>query len=476
MVSDLIEDESVLKKAKYPDQKANDVFQYFSHLTGINYHKIQNFNPLESKNPIKELEELEEEYVELSEENYITPSGDEKVLVDFGDMAWFDLGKGACDEEADAMGHCGNQPSEREGDRIFSLRKVINVNGETFHKPHLTFIFNSGFLGEMKGRANEKPARRYHKYIVELLKLPIIKGVAGGGYAPEHNFEVDDLDEKYIEELRKLKGDEFVDNAGNPLLPIQILQKQFNEGDKSVVYELVERANLYIEGVIEGSGYYDVSYDKSNDKFYIDAPDFNTWEINKINEGYLDIDPTGLDNYEEFIDSNFTGNFKASIERYIYNTYQEDIQDYFGIDEDEYDFDFVDDNLNEIISNIADSIQMSLNRLYGDAVESGIMSEIISAVNSAKADFLSDLFLEDMTVFEFIDADKFYIKDNNVYGYVENLDTPEVESNLEDMFRVDEPYNGYSGFDDSILEDDEVVEEAFRSNDVELDYFQKEEE
>ncbi len=119
------------------------------------------------------------------------------IVLNFGDgFVWADLGRGACSEEADAMGHCGNVPSKQDGDTILSLRQIAQEGNKKYWRPCLTFILHKdGFLGEMKGRANEKPAERYHKYILPLLKLDIIKGIRGGGYAPERNFTIGDLTE-----------------------------------------------------------------------------------------------------------------------------------------------------------------------------------------------------------------------------------------------------------------------------------------
>jgi len=109
------------------------------------------------------------------------------------DRHWFGLGIGSCDAEGKAMGHCGNVPSKVPGDKIISLRTEHNLSGKKYHEPHLTFISNKGFLGEMKGRGNEKPTKEYHKDIAELLKDKRIKGVLGGGYAEENNFSFSDL-------------------------------------------------------------------------------------------------------------------------------------------------------------------------------------------------------------------------------------------------------------------------------------------
>lgn len=129
----------------------------------------------------------------------------DKIVLSFedGKRAWWLLDRGGCREEGDVMGHCGNVPSQRPGDRILSFRTKIQ---DDWWKPHLTFILDkNGLLGEMKGRGNEKPAERYHPYIVELLKnKKLINGIKGGGYLPQNNFSLDDLDDDVKEQLLNL--------------------------------------------------------------------------------------------------------------------------------------------------------------------------------------------------------------------------------------------------------------------------------
>jgi hypothetical protein len=116
---------------------------------------------------------------------------------------WFDLGKGSCRSEGKAMVHCGNVPTEVEGDRILSLRTEHKIGDKTYHEPHLTFIYNNGFLGEMKGRGNDKPAKHYHREIANLLKDPRIKGIIGGGFKPKSNFHFSDLSPELQQEVLK---------------------------------------------------------------------------------------------------------------------------------------------------------------------------------------------------------------------------------------------------------------------------------
>jgi hypothetical protein len=131
----------------------------------------------------------------------MTDDEDAELVLQFPDgFAWWNLNRYSCRQEGDAMGHCGNTASGRDGETILSLRKKIEKGGQETWFPCATFILDeNGMLGEMKGRGNEKPAKKYHPYIVALLRHHLIKGIKGGGYAPEQNFNLahlEDDDEK----------------------------------------------------------------------------------------------------------------------------------------------------------------------------------------------------------------------------------------------------------------------------------------
>lgn len=128
---------------------------------------------------------------------------DAEKLIDFGDgWAWWDLGVPECDLEGSSMGHCGNTAASKSDDRVLSLRREVVKNGVRLHRPSLTFVLHKdGYLGEMKGRGNKKPAPEYHPYIIALLKHPRIEGIRGGGHAPDQNFSLYDLDQNARKEL-----------------------------------------------------------------------------------------------------------------------------------------------------------------------------------------------------------------------------------------------------------------------------------
>src|SRR5208337_4783116 len=153
------------------------------------------------------------------QKSLIKPQGADKIWMQLPDgWAWWWLPRAYCSAEAEAMGHCGNRP--RSGEKnvsILSLREPKQYGKETRWYPHLTFILHgtgdSGMLGEMKGRDNDKPVPKYHPYIVALLKDERIKGVMGGGYLPAHNFKLSDLSPEMMEDLSKARPELASDDA-----------------------------------------------------------------------------------------------------------------------------------------------------------------------------------------------------------------------------------------------------------------------
>jgi hypothetical protein len=146
------------------------------------------------------------------EKSLITPETEDEILISFPDgFAWWLLPRGGCSVEAEAMGHCGNVPSQRSDDQILSLRRQVRWGDVVKWYPVATFILDAdGQLGEMKGRGNDKPQPKYHPYVVELLRHHMINGIKGGGYTPENNFSMSDLDpqtrEQLIADKPELKG------------------------------------------------------------------------------------------------------------------------------------------------------------------------------------------------------------------------------------------------------------------------------
>lgn len=144
---------------------------------------------------------------EMYRQRRLLPRSDrDQVIIRCPDgLCWVDLETHVCRHEAGAMGHCGNGAG-RVSDNILSLRKPITFRGQPYWYPICTFIVDpNGMLGEMKGRSNDKPAERYHPDIIILLRSEYVDGIKGGGYRPENNFSLDDLDPDVAAQLLEEK-------------------------------------------------------------------------------------------------------------------------------------------------------------------------------------------------------------------------------------------------------------------------------
>lgn len=212
-ISNILKREIDITKSKanvgsYREYQLSNIIRSLEHFLSLDrVSKIQN-HTWRNESPSDLLgifREYEQEWQEERNDSGVPIRDGDTLLIPFdgGSKAWWLLSRGACRDEADAMGHCGNVPSQKSGDRILSFRLKSE---NSLWTPKLTFILHKdGYLGEMKGRANEKPAPRYHPYIIELLKNDLIKGIRGGGYAAENNFSLEDLPENARKELVELK-------------------------------------------------------------------------------------------------------------------------------------------------------------------------------------------------------------------------------------------------------------------------------
>jgi hypothetical protein len=197
----------------------NNLMTNLQHYTTVPSPELQKivFDKQSPSELMQQMSEIEEEWKGSANDDadakemdkagrLLRPDDAHEIVMSFPDgFVWFDLKKRGCPEEANAMGHCGNG-SGRHGETVLSLRKPIKMGDRMKWYPVCTFILDQhGMLGEMKGRNNDKPVARYHKYIVPLLMSERIKGIKGGGYMPENNFKLSDLPEEEAEELLEQK-------------------------------------------------------------------------------------------------------------------------------------------------------------------------------------------------------------------------------------------------------------------------------
>lgn len=217
--------------------------QKLEHYFGLEDADIQNMQfsyetPDQVIDKLKTVEDEIKSRVESEQRVLSEPedgSGDEP-FIKFGDgWVWWLLGRAYCSAEAKAMGHCGNSPRAGSDDRIISLRQPVTKGGKKYWSPHLTFVVNGDWLlGEMKGRGNDKPAKKYHPYIISLLKDPRIKGSKGATWFASHNFKLTDLTDEEQDEVY----------AANPNFSRKVYDPKHDRDP-----ELVKRiaANLNIE-------------------------------------------------------------------------------------------------------------------------------------------------------------------------------------------------------------------------------------
>ncbi|ASV44046.1 hypothetical protein PBI_SCTP2_31 [Salicola phage SCTP-2] len=218
--------------------------QKIEHFLSLDYQPIQQLNPLDYKSfeDLEEaLSELEDEWREqiAEEKRYLKLQDGDEIFKDYGNYVWIKLDRSRCEEEADAMGHCGNRPAGNTDARILSFRERIKKDDKTLYKPHLTFILEeNGYLGEMKGYANDKPSSKYHPYIIDLLQMDMVKGITGGGFEAENNFEMSDLDTDVREQLVKEKP---------TLEPLEYYEESMKENGYVDNNNVVEIVSEYLE-------------------------------------------------------------------------------------------------------------------------------------------------------------------------------------------------------------------------------------
>ena len=224
-----------------PKSFTEDVKSSLEHYSGMTHIPDVANTRFTSSHSFKEgidiLREAEKQYIERTKnkKNFAELPSTAKKVLDFGDgMAWWDLRKPYCENEGMAMGHCGNKASHKPYHTILSLRKEYNLDGKKYYEPHLTFVLDKeyGALGEMKGRANEKPSPKYHRYIKELLKQPFIKMIKGGGYRPENNFCFSDLALEYQKEVLDVNPDLVYDDVSQDnLYKILMLPEEYRHAE-----------------------------------------------------------------------------------------------------------------------------------------------------------------------------------------------------------------------------------------------------
>jgi hypothetical protein len=337
---------------------------------------------------------------------------------------WVDLERGYCSQEAEAMGHCGNSGAA-QGDNIVSLRDPEGY-------AHLTFIINNGHLGESKGRANNKPSKKYHKAIVELLKSDHIHVVRGGGYAPENNFHLDDLHDDHHKEL---KDKPYLDDPIGYALDT-------NKGNE----------NDMVGAVNEAFNSYDFeSFDGSN----FGLGTFETWgEIEEASKWWhKEVDNiTWLDDPWQYMDGQQHGYSTSDLLEKLNKKNQDDLLKYF---KEDYPKEFEEMELEELVD-MDDEIENALSNAASDTHEHAVESEAYKSMQSQLGDADENGFYIDFKTHPWkliLPLDRV----RELYKEMqrdETLDDGELSEYIKLTYSA--PYNGYDGyghFDDDNFND-----------------------
>lgn len=290
------------------------------HFMSLPVNEIQNF-PFEWQVPydvVNAFGRAEGEWQKSLKGNVPTRE-EHRPVVKFPDgSVWMDLGVAGCKEEGAAMGHCGNDPTQRSGQTVLSYRTPsTDKEGNPMWKPHLTFILdtNTGLIGEMKGRNNQKPDKKYHNIIMELLRQDFIKGIAGGGYKPENNFRLSDLDEDQFDEMIAMK----------PALADPY--DQFIFDDREVTPELVSKLDTVLSDDL-GLGF--VGYDEPNNMFILEDGLGNAEDVfggYSQEAGELYIDDDDMSTFmEKYFTNTMGADEVASLARYFNAKYPDEDQ------------------------------------------------------------------------------------------------------------------------------------------------------
>ena len=320
-------DSSLQTRGIFPDNSASSFIQALIHSLGTHgiSDKVRAMPLKPDMTPIQAVEgwkEIEDEWLQSlkDDERSIAHSGpisgpegdgtwnetfDEFIKFPDG-SAWFNLNKEFCKDEGGSMGHCGNTAGHRQGDTILSYR-TPNLHKPGYFTPHLTFIYNtdSELIGEMKGYGNQKPAKKYHEVIKTLILDDRIKGIAGGGYLPEENFSVWDLDDaaELVKKKPSLSGDnllKYVQMVGVDDTLVELVHNRMGEGARFVPLPTVGRGPDMVRLTDEYPNFFQLIEKEFSDAPYVHmlnaAMEGGAWGIGS---GQYDFDQQAIDMSEE---------------------------------------------------------------------------------------------------------------------------------------------------------------------------------
>jgi hypothetical protein len=448
-----------------PDNFLNRCEHFFSlPIAGIQDYVFGNKNP---GIITRDFQTMEREW--QADQRSMIEHKDESVLLSFpSGMMWVDLRRPNCRIEGDAMGHCGNTAGSKHDDTVLSLRKIIEKGDRKYWQPYLTFILHGdGYLGEMKGRGNDKPAERYHPYILALLEAKnsngwIIKGIRGGGYMPENNFSVNDLTEDEQNALFEKRPE---------LASVKWAYERFGLVDhvkESIVDELVNETGHNVSGpwdedylVLEKMANWEDFVDSYGDdkaQYYAKYLTGDDYLENDYNHDISDV--------ERFLD-NLPSKTVAAIGQYLKTTYNisedEDFDEEYGDEFDPTNTTHIAKILRNEDDEIYGEILSSLETGERDGAEKEMQEAMEQAFRDADLDFSEVVFDNETGQFEYDTPVLIRISGKKA---VELLASPDDISNIAyegwmegKKIKLEEPQYGFQDYDE-----ESAIDNFFESN------------
>ena len=442
-----------------PSNSVNPRLYELEHFLSLPIPEIQNLQ-FKNQTPIEIISifsEAERQW-KASRGQLVPFNDDDKVVMQFPDgFAWVFLDREYCETEGGAMGHCGNRPSARRGDTILSLRRLVQTGNEKLWRPSLTFIIDgNGLIGEMKGRGNEKPAEKYHPHIIALLKSDLVNGIKGGGYLPQNNFSVNDLSEEEQEDLFSVKPQ---------YASVLYLYKKYGM-NKSLAEKIThEMDDVTFSGFTEDLKYGIIKTYPNWEHLVADVGDrdFNRI-VDNLDDMFVD---HGADSDPESVWNDLDKKDKIAIGRYLQVNEPDSIAAW--CEENNYDIeDYDPKNESDVFSVIQfmdGDFLSALNTASFDAMQSGAEADCFKHIKSALTggvDGAGDYWVyivwdnpENEYEFKYDAKVSLVVKTQDLIklietDYFEEIEMYHAEDWLDEPIKLEEPYYGYSGYNESV--------------------------
>jgi len=377
---------------------------------------------------------------------------DTETLIEYPDGSeWVNLNKGYCDKESEAMGHCGNAGA-KEGDTILSYRSIQEVDGQKMWKPHLTFILDTetGLLGETKGRGNGKPSEKYHNVIVDLLRLPEVKGIKGGGYMPDNNFKLSDLPEETQDELVEEK-------PGLASVAHDYKKRGMTKDLLARMEGMWEDTDQDFPEFKDDTFWHDTRYDL--DEFLEQyGGDQAAW-IAKILDGreHLDIDLGGGSYYQDELFASLSTKIQHQVGAWVIANHEDEVEEWKEENDTDYDGTDASDTLKIVNEYDIDEVKDALYRAEMTGHEYGAEKEMVDDLSSWLKELPNQMDWE-LSVFPdttWEEEDAGYRKlGTSVETMIDMLDNhiEEIAYNgvagVAEIKELDSPYHGWQGYDE----------------------------